>query len=66
MTNKTLVRVKAGDVVEFDANGETVSGLVLLASVEAVIVDLCDGSMPLVARPEEMCGVRVFRAADAG
>jgi hypothetical protein len=60
MTNKTIVRIKAGNVIEFDLNGEVATGLVLLASNEAVIVDLCDGSMPIVARPEEMRGVRVF------
>ena len=41
-------------------DGDTVSALVLLANSENVIFDLCDGTMPCVARQEELSHVRVF------
>ena len=57
------MNVKTGDVVELDVNGEAVTALVLLATPEAVILDPCDGTMPLVVRPEHLGEVRVFDPA---
>ncbi len=57
------MNVKTGDVVEFDVNGEAMTALVLLATPEAVILDPCDGTMPLVFRPEHLGAVRVFDPA---
>lgn len=54
------VRLKAGDVIEFEMDGETVSAMVLLANSETVIFDLNDGSMPRVADMAAMSAVRVF------
>jgi hypothetical protein len=54
------VRLKAGDVIEFEMDGETVSAMVLLANSETVIFDLNDGSMPRVADMATMSAVRVF------
>jgi hypothetical protein len=52
--------LRTGDVIEFDLEGEQITALVLLVTPEAVIYDLCDGSMPLVARAEELPRFRVF------
>jgi hypothetical protein len=38
---------------EVDVDGETVTALVLLATPEAVILDPCDGTMPMVFRPAQ-------------
>jgi len=58
--NATAVRLRAGDVIELEIDDETVSALVLLANSETVIFDFCDGSMPCVARHEDLTNVRVF------
>ncbi len=52
--------LRDGDVIEFDHNGESTTALVLLVAPEAIIFDLCDGSMPLVARADELPAFRVF------
>jgi hypothetical protein len=52
--------VKTGDVIEFETREGTVSALVLLASNDALIVDLLDGSTPLSVLRSELEGVRVF------
>lgn len=57
------MNVMTGDVVEIDVQGEAVSALVLLATPEAVILDPCDGTMPLVFRPEHLTNVRIFDPA---
>jgi hypothetical protein len=54
------VNVATGDVVELELNGEIISAMVLLATPEAVILDRCDGSTPIVIRPEFLVGVRVY------
>jgi hypothetical protein len=59
------MNVVTGDVVEIDIDGDAVSALVLLATPEAVILDPCDGTMPMVFRPEHLVGVRVFDPASA-
>jgi hypothetical protein len=55
----------AGDVIEFDLDGEGLTALVLLAG-DALVLDLLDGSMPIVARIEELGEYRRFQpdAAD--
>jgi hypothetical protein len=58
--NATATRLRAGNVIELEMNDEVVSALILLANTETVIFDLCDGSMPFVARPEDLVNVRVF------
>ena len=65
MKTTTEIRLEAGDVIELDVSGVPASALVLLASQDTVIFDLCDGSMPLVARAEELVNVRVFDGLSA-
>lgn len=50
----------AGNVIELDIDGEPTTGLVLLANDEAVIIDRCDGTTPLVIQIDELSNVRVF------
>jgi hypothetical protein len=57
------MNVQTGDVVEIDVDGDAVTAMVLLATPEAVILDPCDGSMPMVFRPEHLGDVRVFDPA---
>ena len=58
----TLVneKIEAGDVVEFALDGGMVSALVLLAADDKLILDLCNGETPIVARLEEIDGLRRF------
>jgi len=58
--NSTAMRLRGGDVIELEIDGDVVSALVLLANNENVIFDLCDGNMPCVARQEDLANVRVF------
>jgi hypothetical protein len=58
--NSTAIRLRAGDVIELEMDGNIVSALVLLANSETVIFDLCDGSMPSVAHQEDLSNVRIF------
>ncbi len=55
-----IVGIAAGDVIEFDSDGITTTGLVLLAADESMILDLCDDSTPLVVRYDEISGLRRF------
>lgn len=55
-------RIETGNVLEVRIDGEWVSALVLLASDEAVILDLCDGSTPVVLQAEELQEYRLFVA----
>ena len=57
------MNVQTGDVVEIDVDGDAVTARVLLATPEAVILDPCDGSMPMVFRPEHLTNVRIFDPA---
>ena len=59
------MNVMTGDVIEIDVDGEAVTALVLLATPEAVILDPCDGSMPMVFRPEHLDNARIFDGANA-
>lgn len=53
-------RIRTGNVVELDVEGVAVSALVLLAAGDAVILDMCDGSTPVVVRLVDLGPVRVF------
>lgn len=53
-------RIETGSVLEIKHENEWVSALVLLATPEAMILDLCDGSTPFVIRPDELDEYRVF------
>ncbi|MGD9997952.1 MAG: hypothetical protein AB7L17_18315 [Ilumatobacteraceae bacterium] len=59
------MNVRTGDVIEVDVSDEVLTALVLLATPEAVILDPCDGSTPLVFRPEHLAGARIFDGASA-
>lgn len=63
--NGTAIRLRAGDVIELEIDNEMVSAMVLLANSETVIFDLCDGSMPCVARQQDLSKVRVFNGLAA-
>lgn len=63
--NSTMNRLRGGDVIELEIDGDVVSALVLLANNENVIFDLCDGNMPCVARQEDLANVRVFNGLAA-
>jgi hypothetical protein len=52
--------ISTGDVIEFDIEGETTTGLVLLAADESMILDLCDDSTPIVVRYDEVGAFRRF------
>ena len=58
--NTFTKRLRGGDVIELEMDGDVVSALVLLANSETVIFDLCDGTMPCVAHQEELSNVRIF------
>lgn len=51
---------KTGDVIEVDISGTIETALVLLASDGMVILDLCDGEVPLVFELRDLHAVRVF------
>jgi hypothetical protein len=63
--NASANRLRAGDVIELEIDGDSVSALVLLANSETVIFDLCDGNMPCVARQEDLSSVRIFNGLAA-
>ncbi|MBI4883233.1 MAG: hypothetical protein HY826_04180 [Actinobacteria bacterium] len=56
----TTTRLRAGNVIEIEVEGVAVSALVLLAAGDAVILDMCDGSTPVVVRLSDLGPVRVF------
>jgi hypothetical protein len=60
MTTMLVQQLETGDVIEIDRDGEPVTALVLLANDEFVIVDLCDGSTPFVAKHDELVDYRKF------
>ena len=59
-TTATKTRLRTGNVVEMEINGVAVSAIVLLAAGDAVILDPCDGSTPVVVRLVDLGPVRVF------
>lgn len=58
-------KIETGSVLEIKIDGEWVSALVLLATDEAVILDACDGSTPIVLKAEELPEYRIFEADPA-
>lgn len=58
--NTLSEKIHTGDVVELVLNGELTTALVLLAADDSAILDLCDGTMPIVARYDEIDGLRRF------
>lgn len=56
----TIPRIRTGNVIEIDVDGDAVSALVLLATGDAVILDACNGSTPVVVRLIDLGPVRVF------
>ena len=56
----TKTRLRTGNVVEMEIDGVAVSAIVLLAAGDAVILDPCDGSTPVVVRLDDLGPVRVF------
>jgi hypothetical protein len=60
MSTLSFVPPVTGDVIEFDRQGERVTGLVLLASDGHAIVDLLDDQTVFVSRLEELENVSVF------
>lgn len=60
MTTLLVDRIETGSVLEIKHENEWVSALVLLATPEAMILDLCDGSTPFVIRLDELDEFRVF------
>lgn len=54
--------IEAGNVLEVLVEGEWVTAMVLLANDEAIILDLCDDSTPVVLRAEELGEYRLFEA----
>ena len=54
--------IEAGNVLEVKVDGEWVSALVLLATDDAVILDPCDGTMPVVVEAEDLREYRIFTA----
>ena len=61
--NIDATQPKTGDVIEVDISGTIETALVLLASDGMVILDLCDGEVPLVFELRDLHAVRVFHAA---
>ncbi|MEY2960120.1 MAG: hypothetical protein RLZZ01_2688 [Actinomycetota bacterium] len=52
--------IDAGDVLEVGHGDHVSTALVLLATDEALILDLCDGSMPVVVKRDELVTYRKF------
>jgi hypothetical protein len=55
--------MRDGDVIEVDGPHGPVTALVLLVSDTMAILDLCDGSTPVVVELEELGSYRVFEGA---
>jgi len=55
-------KIETGHVLEVKIDGEWVSALVLLANEEAVILDACDGTTPVVLKAEDLPEYRIFPA----
>jgi hypothetical protein len=53
-------KMRDGDVIEVDGPQGPVTALVLLVNDSMAILDLCDGSTPLVVELEELGPYRVF------
>lgn len=61
MTNQaTKQELRNGDVIEVDGPHGPMTALVLLANDTMAILDLCDGSTPVVVDLDELHSYRVF------
>jgi hypothetical protein len=61
MTNQaTKQELRDGDVIEVDGAHGPMTALVLLANDTMAILDLCDGSTPVVVELDELNSYRVF------
>ncbi len=63
MSTMLKTQIATGDVIEMVIGGEWTTAMVLLATEEAIILDLCDGSTPVVSRADELGDYRLFDAA---
>ncbi|PIE32278.1 MAG: hypothetical protein CSA55_03650 [Ilumatobacter coccineus] len=54
--------LETGDVIEIERGDDAMSALVLLATDDAVILDLCDGTTPVVVKNDELVSYRKFVA----
>ncbi len=63
MSTMLKAQIATGDVIEMVIGGEWTTAMVLLATEEAIILDLCDGSTPVVSRADELGDYRLFDAA---
>lgn len=64
MTTTLNQPLETGDVIEIEQGDDVTTVLVLLATDEAIILDPCDGSTPLVARRDELGTYRKFESID--
>jgi hypothetical protein len=55
--------LQAGDVVEIELRGESISAIVLLVTEDAAIVDPCDGRVPFVLDAADLYDARIFDPA---
>ena len=62
MKPETMIsqRMRDGDVIEVDGPQGAVTALVLLVNGSMAILDLCDGSTPVVVELAELGPFRVF------
>ena len=56
--------LRTGDVIEIDVDADAVTALVLLATDDFAILDLCDGSTPIVVNAQELTRFRKFGPAE--
>ncbi len=63
MSTMVQAQIATGDVIEMMIDGEWTTAMVLLATDEAIILDRCDGSTPVVSRADELGEYRLFDAA---
>jgi hypothetical protein len=65
MKPQTMISPKMsdGDVIEVDGPNGPVTALVLLVNDRMAILDLCDGSTPVVLELEELGPYRVFEGS---
>jgi hypothetical protein len=61
MSVQSYPMVQDGDVIEIDGAHGPVTALVLLATDAALVLDLCDGTTPLVLERADLRTFRVFR-----
>jgi hypothetical protein len=64
MTTLLNERIDTGDVIEINLDGDVHSAMVLLATDEFTILDICDGSTPFVVSRHELVEYRKFDAVD--